>query len=247
MESFFIIFISFTSWIKGIISHPNTPAYIQAIALLIATVAGFNYLRKRAAEQKFDLIVKTYKSCLEAYDVLMKLKQAPYYFKDRKSLEEFQEIGAKRFTDIVSCVAEGYLASLGKEQELFDNLYNCYAEMRLFFNKEKKALEPITDLLWSRNRIKLLLEILVNSKSQVSHLTYQAQKTTLKIIRDAMVQVWENIELTDWQEEQEKKEEEINGTKRFRKFYYLNDLIKQARNDIDEIFPKLIKGRHLRK
>ena len=75
---------------KEIISHPNTPAYIQAIAVIIATCVGLNYLKKRAAERKFDLVVKTYKYCLEACDVLINLKQAPVLFKNRDAVEEYE-------------------------------------------------------------------------------------------------------------------------------------------------------------
>ena len=80
MENVRIILMEFATWMKEIISHPNTPAYIQAIAVIVATCAGFNYLRKRAAERKFDLVVKTYKCCLETCDVLMGLKQHPLPF-----------------------------------------------------------------------------------------------------------------------------------------------------------------------
>lgn len=48
-------------WMKEIVSHPNTPAYIQDIAVIIATCAGLNYLKERAIERKFDLVIKTYK------------------------------------------------------------------------------------------------------------------------------------------------------------------------------------------
>lgn len=136
MGNVLIILIEFTSWIKEIISHPNTPAYIQAIAVIIVTFAGLNYLKKKAAERKFDLIIKTYKCCLEACDVLMSLKQAPLLFNNREAVEKYESIHKERFVDIVSKYAESYLSSLDQEHELFDNLYNCYAEMQLFFNKE---------------------------------------------------------------------------------------------------------------
>ena len=97
-----------------------------------------------------------------------------------------------------------------------------------------------------RERIKGLLENLVNSKKLLEHSTEHAQNKVLKTIRNAMVQIWENIELTDWQEKQE-GEVEISGVKGVRKFYYLNDLIKKARSDIDEIFPELINSKDLSK
>ena len=94
-------------------------------------------------------------------------------------------------------------------------------------------------------RIKELLGTLENSKKLIQDLTYEGQIEVLKIIRKGMVQIWENIELTDWQKEYEQKEEEIDGIKGVRKFYYLNDLLKETRRDIDDIFPELINSKAL--
>ncbi len=247
MENVYIIFIELASWVKEIISHPNTPAYIQASAVIIATCAGLNYLKKRAAERKFDLVVKTYKYCLEACDVLINLKQAPVLFQNRDAVENYESINKERFVDIISNYAESYQNSLDQESELFDNLYNCYAEMRLFFNKEKEKLKPLENLLYVRNRIKVILEILKYSSKQMEDLTDEGKELVLKTIRNGMVQIWEDIELAEWQKEKEEKEEEIDGIKGVRKFYYLNDLIKKARSDIDEIFPELINSKALSK
>ncbi|HUV64291.1 MAG TPA: hypothetical protein VMW24_10355 [Sedimentisphaerales bacterium] len=188
------------SWVKEIISHPNTPAYIQAVAPVIATVAGFNYVRKRAAERKFDLVIRTYKYCLEACDVLMHLKQAPALFGNRDKVQEFQDIKRENCAHVVSQYAESYLNSLSGNQELFDNLYDCYAEMRLFFKEAKEETKPIEDLLWSRNRIVELLQTLKQSRVLIENLAGQRQDAIIRIIRDAMVQVWEDIELADWQQ-----------------------------------------------
>ena len=237
--------IDFLYWMKVIISHPNAPAYIQAIAVIIATYAGLNYLKRRAAERKFDLVVKTYKYCLEACDVLISLKQAPVLFQNRDAVENYESINKERFVDIISNYAESYQNSLDQESELFDNLYNCYAEMRLFFNKEKEKLKPLENLLYVRNRVKTILEILKHSSKQMENLTDEGKELVMKTIRNGMVQIWENIELTDWQKEYEKKEEEIDGIKGVRKFYYLNDLIRKARRDIDDIFPELINSKAL--
>ena len=65
-----IILMAVSSLGKEIISHPNTPAYIQAIAVLIATMAGFKYLQKKATERKFDLIIMTYKYCLDVGNII---------------------------------------------------------------------------------------------------------------------------------------------------------------------------------
>ena len=108
--------IDFSYWIKEIISHPNTPAYIQAVAVILATYAGLNYLKKRAAERKFDLVVKTYKYCLEACDVLISLKKAPVLFPNRNAVENYQAINKERFVDIVSNYAESYLNLLDQER-----------------------------------------------------------------------------------------------------------------------------------
>jgi len=245
MGNLCVILITCASWTKEIISHPNTPAYIQAIALLIATIAGFNYLRKRAAERKFDLTIKTYKYCLEACHVLMNLKQAPALFRNRDNVQEFEDIKRENFAHVVSRYAESYLNYLKENQELFDNLYDCYAEMRLFFNKAKEKTNSIEDLLWSRNKIVELLQALKQSKVMIENSAGQSQDKVVRIIRDAMVQIWEDIELADWQKEYEQKEEEIDGRRGFRRYYYLNDMIKQARIDIDKIFPKLISRKTL--
>jgi len=242
-----IILLEFFSWMKEIISHPNTPAYIQAIAVMIATFAGLNYLKKRAAEKKFDLVVETYKCCHEVCDVLISLKQPPFLFRNRDNVEFYENINRGNFVGMVSSAAESYLDFLKKDQELFDNLYHFYAEMRLFFNKDKEKIKPLEDLLYAKNRIEGLLENLKNSKELIKNLTGEGQDEVLKIIRNAMVQIWENIELSDWQKEYEKKEEEIDGIKGVRKYYYLNDLIKKARSDIDEIFPELINSKTLSK
>lgn len=246
MENVRIILMEFAPWMKEIISHPNTPAYIQAIAVIIATYAGLNYLRKRATEKKFDLVVDTYKYFLETCDVLMGLKQHPWLFNNRDSIELYEE-RIESFAGMVSRFAESYLDSLKENQKLFDNLYHCYVEMRLFFSKDKEKLRPLEDLLFAKNRIKGLLETLKNSKELIKGMTVVGQNRVLAIIKDGMVQLWENIELTEMQKEKEKKEEEIDGIKGFRKFYYLNDLIKKARSDIDEIFPELINSKALSK
>ncbi len=80
--------IEFASWMKEIISHPNTPVYIQPIAVIIATYAGLNYLKKRATERKFDLVVKTYKCCIEACDVLISLKRRHLFLQSTKKSEK---------------------------------------------------------------------------------------------------------------------------------------------------------------
>jgi len=232
-------------WIKEIISHPNTPAYIQSIAVIIGIYAGLNYLKKRKAERKFDLIVRTYKCCLEAFDVLRGLKQAPPLFMDRDSVEAYERLSKKNFANIVSNYAEFYLNSLDHKHDLFNNLYNCYSEMRLFYSNNKDIIKPIKDLLWAKDRINVLLNNLKGSKQLMRSLVPGKQEEVVKIIRDGMVQIWENIELTDWQKEYEKKGQEVDGIKGVRKFYYLNNLIDKARNDIDEIFPKLIDSKVL--
>ena len=61
------------------------------------------------------------------------------------------------FAGMVSRSAESYLDSLKENQELFDNLYHCYVEMRLFFSKDKEKLKPLENLLLAKNRIKGLL------------------------------------------------------------------------------------------
>jgi len=232
-------------WIKEIISHPNTPAYIQSIAVIIGIYAGLNYLKKRKAERKFDLIVKTYKCCLEAFDVLTGLKQAPPLFMDKDSVEAYERLSKKGFANIVSNYAEGYLNSLDRKHDLFSNLYNCYSEMRLFYSNNKDIIKPIENLLLAKNRISVLLNTLIDSKEQMRSLVAEKQEKVVKTIRNAMVQMWENIELTDWQKEYEKKEVGIDGIKVVRKFYYLNDLIGKARSDIDRIIPKLIDSKVL--
>jgi len=242
-----IILKTFATLTKEIISHPNTPAYIQAFAFVIATVAGLNYLRKRLTERKCDLIIKTYKYCLEACDVLMNLKKAPHLFRNRENVQKLEDINKINFVNVVSQYAESYLNSMKENQGLFDNLYDCYAEMRLFFKKSKGVTKPIEDLLWSRNRILELLQNLKQSKVLFENMICQGQAEVLRVVRDAMVQIWENIELADWQEESERKEEEMDGKKGFSRYYYLKNMIKQARNDIDINFPKLISNKILSK
>ncbi len=224
--------------IKDIISHPNTPAYIQAIAVIIAAWAGRNYLKKRAVEKKFDLVVDTYKCCLEACDVLSGFKQCPILLNNKESIEIYEQ-NKKSFVSMVSRYAESYLNSLKENQKLFDNLYHNYAEMRLFFNKDFEKLKPMENLLYARNRISGLLDTLKNSKAMIKKATPYAQEKVMAIIKDGMVQLWENIELTDRQKEDE-KEEIIDGIRGVRKYYYLNDMIENARKDIDEIFPEMI-------
>ena len=196
MENVCIILMEFASWMKEIISHPNTPAYIQAIAVIIATYTGLNYLRKRAAEKKFDLVVDTYKYSLETCDVLIGLKQHPPLFNNRDSVELYEE-RIESFAGMVSSSAESYLDSFKENQELFDNLYRCYVEMRLFFSKDKEILKPLEDLLFAKNKIKGLLETLKNSKELIKRVAVVGQNRVLAIIRDGMVQLWENIELTE--------------------------------------------------
>lgn len=71
-----------------------------------------------------------------------------------------------------------------------------------------------------------MLETEKYSKKLIKDLTSKGQDNVLRTIRNAMVQIWEDIELADWQKQQE-GETEIDGVKGIKKFYYLNDLIKK--------------------
>ncbi len=233
----------YASMLKEIIQHPNTPAYIQALIIFIAAWWGHSYLKKRKTEYKFELIVKTYKYCLEAHDILIRLKQPPIYFKSLDDVEGHLQISEKNFVTIVGKVVEHYLGILNKERELFDKLYECYVEMRLFFNKRKEVIQPIGALLNARNRISELLETTLSCTEQMNTLTSQGRESALKIIRNGMVQLWECIDTTEWQKQMEEEEGEKDGKKWTVRFYYLDKIIKDAKVDIDESFPELIKNR----
>ena len=230
------IFIDMYAFIVAILGHPNTPAYIQAGAVIIATVAGLNYLSRRKAERKFDLVVKAHKDCLVAIDVLQRVKQSPIVFKTREEVTASVSNSKELFLKSVAFFADSYQSILKEEHEVFEELYDCYSEMRLFFHGKDETLKPIENLLYARNRIMELLENLKLCHYLIQDLMPEHQDGPVKTAVNAMVQIWEDIELDEQQKQEQDREEE----KGVRKFYYLNDLIKNARNDIDKIFPKLI-------
>lgn len=227
-------------YIKPFLAHPNTPAYIQSIAVIIATVMGFKYLKKKIKEKKLDLIIRTYKYCLETYSALACLKQPPPLLANNASVQEYESIDKKQFAKIVSSQAASYLDVFNANAKLFSNLYGCYAEMRLFFNKNTDLIKPIENLLWTAKRIGLLLRELENSKSLMESLVEDKHDRVVSIIRNGLVQMWENIELTDEQKDYESKRVEVEGAKGFRKFYYLDNMLDRAKDELDKHFPKLI-------
>ncbi len=216
---------------------------MQALVLGIAAFGGFKYIKKRAEERKFDLVVNAYKYSLKAYHVLKGLKQPPALFTNRQQVNDYQRIGNKQFAALVSRVANSYADNMKKEQSLFDNLYESYVEMKLFFSKKPEITEPIKNLLWSRARIAGLLENVITAGQQIDHTVVIFQDAWIEIIDDAIVQIWEDIELTDTQKNKEEDIEDEKGKKFVRKYYHLNTLLDQAIKDIEEQLPRLIKTR----
>lgn len=230
---------------KDVTEHPNTPAYIQAVVLMIATYGGINYLKRRKEEKKFDLVINAYKYSFKVYHVIKNLKQAPMLFMNRKQLDEYKNIGYKPFAGLISKIALSYSDNLKKEQSLFDNLYESYVEMKLFFSDKPKITAPMENLLYSRNRISGLLDNIIGVGQQIENTADFYQEKCIEIIDDAVVQIWENIELNENQKDKEKKIEEEDGKKFKRKYYYLDDMLDEAMKSIEEEFPKLIRIKSL--
>jgi hypothetical protein len=226
---------------KDVIKHPNTPDYIQALMLMIATCGGINYLKRRREERKFDIVVNAYKYSVEAYHVLKNLKQPPMLCTNRKQINDYKNIGNIQFASLFSKVASSYVDNLKKEQSLFDNLYESYVEMNLFFPSRPQVIKPMSNLLYSRDRISGLLDNIVSAGQQVENTTNSCQDKWIDIIDDAVVQIWENIELTESQKNKEVEIEEEDGNKFKRKYYYLDAMLDKAIKSIEEDFPRLIK------
>jgi hypothetical protein len=222
--------------LKSIISHPNTPAYIQSVLIVVGFVIGAKYLKKRALEKKFELVVRANKYCLLVADFLMGIKQPNFIVKDLDTVEKLEKVYQKKFTQCISILAQQLIDELNKNKEIFNNLYNCYIEMTLFFEQEEKIIQPIKDLIYIKKRIYNLLETL--SYFQNERLLNYNEEKGRKIFRNAMVQIWETIELTDWQE---REQEDLIG-KGHAPFYYLDNMIKKAIIDTQREFPKLIKS-----
>lgn len=234
------IIVNIFGYLKAVVGHPNTPAYLQAVAVIIASVVGMNFLSRRKAERKFDLVTKAYKDCLVAIDVLRRIKQPPVLFKTRENVDNSVSNSKELFLKSVAYFADSYQSVLKEEHKVFEDLYDCYAEMRLFFHKKQEQLRPIENLLYARKRIMELLENLKLCHQLIQDLMPEYQDRPIKTAVNAMVQIWEDIELDEEQKKAQGKVEDIDGVKGVRKYHYLNDLIKNARNDIDKIFPKLI-------
>jgi hypothetical protein len=240
MEYIFIACTNIFLWLKELVAHPNTPSYIQAFLVFYAAYVGSNYLKKRTAERKFDLTVKVYKNCLMAIDALQRVKQPPVIFKTRKDVNESILIGKEVFLKSVAFFADSYQSTLKEEHEVFENLYDCYAEMKLFFHGKDEILKPIVNLLYVRNRIMELLEYLKLSHQLIQDLMPEYLDRPVKIAINSMVQIWEDIELDNDQKQAQDSIEQADGVKSIRKYYYLNDMINNARCEIDKVFPKLV-------
>jgi hypothetical protein len=149
-------------------------------------------------------------------------------------------IGKEVFLKSVAFFADSYQSTLKEEHEVFENLYDCYAEMKLFFHGKDEILKPIVNLLYVRNRIMELLEYLKLSHQLIQDLMPEYLDRPVKIAINSMVQIWEDIELDNDQKQAQDSIEQADGVKSIRKYYYLNDMINNARCEIDKVFPKLV-------
>lgn len=235
------------SCIKAVLVHSNTPAYIQAFTVMAAALVGSNFLKKKTAERRFDLVVKAYKLCLVAIAVLQRVKQPPVIFQTRKEVDVSISNSKELFLKSAAFFAEKYQDTLKEEHQAFEDLYECYSEMRLFFHGRDEAFKSIENLLYVRNRLMDLLENMKLCHELIKGLMPEYQDQPVKTAVNAMVQIWENIELDEEQKQAQDRVEEVDGLKGIRKFRYLNDMINQARTDIDKVFPKLINSNKLDK
>ncbi|WP_319471157.1 hypothetical protein [uncultured Pseudodesulfovibrio sp.] len=225
--------------LKEILVHPNTPAYAQAAAITFAAWWGgrkvVDYISQRRSDKEFEIANKAFIGCCKAYDILMSVKESHTF--ERENFDFFVEIPVQ-LGRLYESYSQDAIDRLAAHEEFFQiELYTAFTETKLFFDND--TADPPYSFLTTRNNLLNKLHALRAASRYViengNHrdIVGEHLDTNIEMIEDAVVQIWENIELSDRQV----KREEEEGVQ----YHYMAEQLHEALNDAHRIFPKIVQ------
>ena len=215
-----------------IITHPSTPQYCQAAVILFTALWGgrkvVSYIEQKQKEKAFDLAIKSYTLCKKSSDILLSITSNQYM--TRLLFDNILSSSRKKFANIVAEYATSDLKILADHAEVFNEMYTTHCEIHIL--KGKIYSEPLLGILSIHSKIVGLLQSIITTDKifgeQLDNGLAYSREIALNTIDDAMVQVWNNIDLSQRQKDQEaiwaeeiKKENKVG----YKKFKYLNEKI----------------------